>query len=335
MKNEWPMLALSISHALANHCDEVIVIDNGSADYFFEGVRELKKLFPERLYIFEYLGTYNQAAIVGAGIRIARELGADFVISLDADEFLVIKSMISLKEWMSQKILSEEHTSIRIGMDNFVVPSKFNEYNLLDYSTINIRVKPTQNQISAPRSELIQKIISGEVGILDNHFWNFKVILKMSDTAFLTAGNHQTTKPGPIYYASREEIVWAHIPFRRASKVIRRNFSEDLNKIGNHYSILEALAVGRTDDEIWSLVTLDEHNENAQIPLCEDDALSLSLLPIINLLTPVWGNISRVLSKEDIPFSPYSQSENLLLSALIDLTILHLGKDFTDQVQIS
>jgi glycosyltransferase involved in cell wall biosynthesis len=335
VKNEWPFLALSISHALIKNCDEVIVIDNGSTDSSVIGMRELQKEFPNRIHIFEYLGAFNQAAIVGAGVRIARELGADFVVSLDADEFLVVKSMESLKAFIVQKKMGDEYTSIRVGMENFVVPKGFNEHNLCDFSAITFRVNPTQNQISTPLHELIPMISSGEVGILDNHFWNFKVILMMRDDAFLTAGNHQTTKEGPIYFASNDEIVWAHIPFRRASKVIRRNFSDAQNEIASHYSILDALSWGRTDDEIWSLVTLDEDYKNPRIPLCEDKALVSSLLPVIELLAPIWNHLSRILPNEEIFPNGQSQSERLLLNTLIDLTILHLGKDFTDQVQIT
>jgi len=335
VKNEWPLLALSISHALINNCDEVIVIDKGSSDSSVAGMRKLQKLFPDRLHIFEYLGPFYQAAIVGAGIRIAREIDADYCLALDADEFLVMKSGISLKEYITQKMLDSDYTSIRVRVENFVVPRKFNEHNLMDFAAINFRANPTQNQISASPSDLIRMITSNEIGILENHFWNFKVILKMSDSAFVTPGNHQTTKAAPIYFASQEEIVWAHVPYRRASRVIRRNWPEGGKRAGVHYKLLEALAIGKTDDELWSLVSLDENNQNPRIPLSEDSSLSSSLLPIIEQLFPIWDDISSVLTEDEFSSNAYSQTENRLLSALVDMVNLHLGKDFTDQVQIT
>ena len=45
VKYEWPLLAVTISHALTHYADKVLVIDTGSQDGTFQGIKVLQSLW--------------------------------------------------------------------------------------------------------------------------------------------------------------------------------------------------------------------------------------------------------------------------------------------------
>jgi len=64
IKNEWPLAAVSIAHALINHVDKMYVVDNGSRDGTWQGLKILQEVFPDRLIAIYYESEmYNQKAI--------------------------------------------------------------------------------------------------------------------------------------------------------------------------------------------------------------------------------------------------------------------------------
>src|SRR5262249_35853313 len=62
-KDEWGLIGVAISHALANHVDEVHVIDDGSNDRSAAGFEHLERLWGDRLHIhhLDLPGFYQEA----------------------------------------------------------------------------------------------------------------------------------------------------------------------------------------------------------------------------------------------------------------------------------
>ena len=336
VKNEWPLIAVSVAHALANDCDEVIVIDNGSTDFTLQGLQNLRDLvFGGRLHIFQYPGKYVQASITGAAIQLARHLGADYVLAFDADEFLIIQGDDNLSEVLTQAPEIDLADSIQIHLQNFVVPNYFDEYDLSSYSEIVTRVVPTQKQAGLSGIELQRMILADEVGLLDNHFWNFKVVVKTNKRSFTTSGNHRTIRRGKVIYLDPEKIIWGHIPYVRPSKVIRRNHDKEINQSTVHYGLLDSLANIKSDREIWELVSVDENQENPRIPLTKDDKLGRAVERAVKVLTPYWDRINDPERRSNGEYDgTHSGHEAALLATLIDVVYEYIGKDFTDQIQI-
>ena len=336
VKNEWPLIAVSVAHALVNDCDEVIVIDNGSTDFTLQGLQNLRDLvFGGRLHIFQYPGKYVQASITVAAIQLARNMGADYVLAFDADEFLIIQGDDNLSTVLSQALDLEQAESFQIHLQNFVVPHDFDEFDLPSYTEIIARVVPTQKQAGLSGIEIQKMILADEVGLLDNHFWNFKVVVKTNKRSFTTSGNHRTIRKGKVIYLDPEKIIWGHIPYVRPSKVIRRNHDKDSNQTTVHYGLLESIARLKSDREIWELVSVDENQENARIPLTRDDKLGKAVERAVKVLTPFWDRINdseRYANSRNSELQ--TDHEAALLAALIDVVYEYMGKDFTDQIQI-
>ena len=53
-RNEWPLLAISISHALLNHVDVVYLLKHNCTDGSDEGINRLQSLWKGRLRVLEF-----------------------------------------------------------------------------------------------------------------------------------------------------------------------------------------------------------------------------------------------------------------------------------------
>jgi hypothetical protein len=70
-RNEWPLLGLSISHALFYHVDKVFVIDHSSTDDTKNGLAELQKVWPDKIEVFRYEDNlFDQEALTNILLEI-------------------------------------------------------------------------------------------------------------------------------------------------------------------------------------------------------------------------------------------------------------------------
>jgi len=141
IKNEWPLAAVSISYALINHVDKMYVVDNGSQDGTWQGIKILQKLFPERLVVIYYESdVFNQQAISHAlGHLISSQHNEEYwVLAHDADEFLVTQFSDSLGEYL--EVANNQWNSIFVPVENYIPPMDFQDDNLDLYAQIEYQV---------------------------------------------------------------------------------------------------------------------------------------------------------------------------------------------------
>ena len=135
-RNEWPLLGLSISHALFYHVDKVFVIDHSSTDDTKNGLVELQKVWPDQIEVYRYEDTlFDQEALTNILLDISNKENPDWNFIFDADEFLVSPTRKSIKEHLSS--LDDKWNAIAMQLENYIVPAGFIDTRLDDYKLVD------------------------------------------------------------------------------------------------------------------------------------------------------------------------------------------------------
>lgn len=186
VKNEEDIIGQSVSHALGQGCDHVLVVDNGSSDRTVEIVRSLRD---ERVHLgFDRLEAYYQAHKMSFLARWARRHGAGWVVPVDADEF-----------WYVDDGLLADHL-------------RCHEAPLVEGEITN--VFPTTQT----------PVIQGLSGVPGSVRWDHtvhalhKVALRTHPLAWINMGNHSAVRPGLTVGGIR--IV--HVPWRSYEQFARK-----------------------------------------------------------------------------------------------------------------
>ncbi len=102
MRDEVDIIEANIRTHAKLGGDGFVVMDNNSSDGTREILENLKREY--EIYIIDEKGDYRQARWMRRLARVAkRELGADWVINNDADEFWIPKNGKGLKENLNFK----------------------------------------------------------------------------------------------------------------------------------------------------------------------------------------------------------------------------------------
>jgi glycosyltransferase involved in cell wall biosynthesis len=188
VKNEWPILGLSISHALLNYAEKVIVIDTGSTDATLAGLESLEQIWPGRIIVYKHSPSkFDQASLLNILLVIAEELGSTWNVILDADEFLYTSDYSIFKQALATT--GADYLGYSIPVKNFAVSENFHEYELASYLSIQAKLVQ-RNAASMPWIELV-KACANRNALPQTVATPDKLILKTSHNTFGTQGNHQ------------------------------------------------------------------------------------------------------------------------------------------------
>ena len=208
-RNEWGLIAVSISYALLNHVDEVYVLDHSSDDETRNVLCRLKNIWGERLKVFEIRDVaFDQEAMTNTLIHFAKSSDPDWIYVFDADEFLLVDSGYSLKSVVQGA--TPDQIAISYSVDNFISTEDFDEYSLADYRKLRYKSVPARPYSAASASE---EIYAGRSTFFDYPFPP-KVVFRRSDLIRLQAGSHQvyyfgnSAKVGPD-----KRVRCAHLTF--------------------------------------------------------------------------------------------------------------------------
>jgi hypothetical protein len=96
VRDEWPLVALSASHALLVHVDELYILDHCSSDGTSYGLQKLQELWPGRLHVLtSEVDDFWQEACTSVLIEVSQASASDWLYLLDADEFLHVDDRAS------------------------------------------------------------------------------------------------------------------------------------------------------------------------------------------------------------------------------------------------
>src|SRR5208337_792489 len=140
-KNEWPLLALSISHALMYHVDEVYVLNHSSTDGSSKGLQHLQNLWKDRIHVFNrHDEAFWQEASINALIVVSQDASPDWIYAFDSDEFLLTHGHRPLKEILDD--IDHKYAVVRYEVQNWISTEDFDETHLDNYRILRYRSVP-------------------------------------------------------------------------------------------------------------------------------------------------------------------------------------------------
>lgn len=219
-RNEWGVLALSITNVLINHADVVHVLDHGSSDQTAHGLKILQEIWGERLKIYSASADlpFHQSLLTNMVVSIAENEGADWIYVFDSDEFLLPKQHFSLREELSK--LNNSEMGLRYSLSNYISTYDFNENSLNCYNKLIYKSKPKINYDSLLARALIK---SGELSFFDVPFPS-KIIFRAKKNLLIGKGAHSLR-----YISSKQSIVdltltdCAHLSLISKNKLIKKS----------------------------------------------------------------------------------------------------------------
>ena len=287
-KNEWGLLAVSISHALVNYASEVYVLDHASDDQSASGLSCLKDLWGERLHVL-HVGNipFDQAAMTNTVIHLIDRSQPTWVHVFDADEFLLVQDGFSLAAELDAQ--AEDVMSLCYPVENHVSTLSFNENRLSDYARLRYKSEPTKRAIGHLAAEVIE---AGDATFFDYPFPS-KVLFRYGEGVRLSDGAHQVTALKSGVGKTTQRIKAAHLVFATQTRLVGKAQQGAellaLNKNPAHgwqNQLLHRLRSGNKLDQFWRQHAIDEQQalSNSPIRFTVDDTLRDSLRKTTDVL---------------------------------------------------
>ena len=102
-RNEWPLLGLSVMHALNSGVDRIVIIDHCSNDATREGLRVLQSFCSDKIVVYRVDDPqYLQEATTALVMALVDADSFDWVYVFDADEFVLLPPEMKLGEMLSR-----------------------------------------------------------------------------------------------------------------------------------------------------------------------------------------------------------------------------------------
>ena len=313
IKNEWPLAAVSISHALINNVDRMYVVDNGSTDGTWQGLKILQEIFPNRLVVIYYESEYyDQKAISHALGHLGsdQEKQAHWGLSLDADEFLIKNFPETLKEYL-EKASSSWH-SVEIEVFNYIPPQGFQDCDLDSYAMIEFKVRSYSQFISA--EEFKTQARAGKL-YFQQYKTGGKVAFKMELHKRLGHAAHQIDYGDAIRYqihdsrtaalTQRDLLYLAHLPYTSLKRLGNRTQLRHTEIPESPFRFFRGDNIDDLSDVLAS-ITIDKssqlfHNSLETESVVIDNRFSESIKSVIPMLEPRW---------EALASAPYVKGES-------------------------
>ena len=220
-RDEWPLLALSIEHALRYHVDRVWVLDHASTDGTCSGLDRLRRAWGVRLMVVHLGETpYFQEAATCLALHVVAPQPHDWVYVFDADEFGITGPGQTLRDILSAVPAAAD--VLRYDIHNWVSTRDFDAGNLDDYLTLRHRAV-VNDSLNLPLRLVTDEIVHGSVNYFDLPF-HPKVIVRGKAAVWLAAGAHAPKPRAPLHWHTicAERFRVAHFPFLSRARLQTR-----------------------------------------------------------------------------------------------------------------
>lgn len=290
-KNEWGLIAMSVSYALQNHVDAVWLLDDGSTDESAAGYGVLKRMWGDRFTVIflDSIG-FEQEAITNTLIQLAKRAeNPDWIYPFDADEFLVLDGGGSLREVLAAQ--PDGVDELRYAVSNFVSPRDFNENSIADYRRQRFRSKATR---VASIETKVTEITSGSATFFDFGFMK-KVIIRARSDIRLDRGSHSSKVFGRDKLSVALDTMRAvHLPMITRQRIERKakqgKAHMDVGAPGGrgwqNQFIYRQEQAGKLD-QFWEQHSIDP--ESVPDTVVETDIFATAIESTIGALTAMFG----------------------------------------------
>lgn len=185
-RNDWGVLALSITNVLLNHADVVHVLNHGSSDQTAHGLQILQEIWGERLKFYSASPDipFHQSLLTNMIVSIAENQGADWIYVFDSDEFLLSTQDFNLKNELYK--LNDNIVGMRYILNNYISTYDFDEMNIDCYKKLIYKSKPNFEYNELRASELIS---DGQLSFFDVPFPS-KIVFRAKKNLLINKGAH-------------------------------------------------------------------------------------------------------------------------------------------------
>lgn len=304
-KNEWPLIALSTTHALINHVDEVYVLNDSSTDETHKGLSELSKYFKNRLTVINHTnGKFNQYIERNILISIARKSNPDWIYIFDSDEFIISSNNAGLSEILSK--IADNYIAVRYNLSNFVSLRYFDKYDLNSYKKLCYESKPINNLKIKPQ-KCFDMVYNGSLNFFDIPF-SSKVIVRNDSKIFLSKGSHDIIQfykpPQPTIFC--DEIYAVHLPLLTLQKLKNKSetgYKHTLNNESKNTGWQNQLLY-KIDKEGWLTKFWEKHS------ISETDNTNIGLTNIVQINSHFQNSIQKTIDfLSKTKFNTYNMKE--------------------------
>lgn len=207
-RDEIDVVLFSLLHHLQFvGLDRIIVGDNGSTDGSREALLRLERRQP-RVHVLDMPGDFDQAARVNAMYQIALDLGADWVVPLDADEFIPLS-----RQALAALLNNCRDAAVRMDIRHFVQRNTAQRRRMHGLATL-LHAAAT----IGTAADAMHLVNSGEISFLEM-VYPPKYIWRADRDLFISKGNHGASADmGEIGQA----IALNHVPLRSRDDLLRR-----------------------------------------------------------------------------------------------------------------
>jgi hypothetical protein len=242
VRDEQDVLRDNLEFHFAHGVDEVILMDNRSVDGTAEIAREYERAGCLH-YLFQPQDDYSQGRwVTDMARRASRELGADWVINNDADEFWWPHTG-SIKDAL--RSVGKSARAVRVERTNFVTRHDNGEPF---WRRMNVRYASSVNALGHPLPA--------------------KVAHRGNDDVDVAQGNHSVSIGGEPVEGVAGPMTILHFPVRTRAqylnKILKGGAAYERNaelhhSVGSTWRSLHGLLVAGRFDEVFRKELLSEH----------------------------------------------------------------------------
>ena len=302
-RNEWPLLGLSVMHALNSGVDRIVIIDHCSNDATREGLRVLQSFCSDKIVVYRVNDPqYLQEATTALVMALVDADSFDWVYVFDADEFVLLPLEMKLGELLSRVPPNVE--AVRYELDQWVTPTDFDDLDITEYSRIRYRAV-ANNDTKMVGEALADEIEQGRLNFFDLPFPS-KVIVRGKWAHALTAGAHLMRKETEIVEMTMDASALrvGHLPLlsqrrlalksEQGAALIRAGFAPGH---GWQSQMIYRLQIAETLDDFWRNHSVTDdlpHQSNTSFP---ETIVDDSLAQAINIAITQLGDLGALASE--------------------------------------
>jgi hypothetical protein len=207
VRNESDIIGLNVRYHLWRGVDRFFIVDNGSTDGTTECLSRLAR--DRRVSWTRDDGPWHQAEAQTELARTAARAGADWVVSIDADEFW---TPAGRGDSLQRALADCRGEAVRVPVVNFVQDRRAGD---LRPGLVLSMVYRVASPVGPPEA-CEQLVEAGEIAYVEMEY-SPKVIARASEAMGFITGAHGVAGLTPIEVVATDRIVCLHAPLRARS----------------------------------------------------------------------------------------------------------------------